>query len=78
MRITPESTRRPRAVDPDGEACDWRFAGEFGDAINAVRHRAREHGWACNNPGPGRPASDLCPRHLNTTTTSGANHDHAH
>jgi len=68
MKITPESTRRPKAIGcdyryNDGSLCARRFDGEPSDRLDRVRWRAREHGWACNNPGPGRPASDLCPRH---------------
>lgn len=28
-----------------------------------LRGRARSFGWLCNNPGPGKPARDLCPDH---------------
>jgi hypothetical protein len=72
MKITPESTRRPKVVGcdyryNDGSLCAWRFEGELGDSLERVRWRARQHDWACNDPGPGRPASDRCPRHLEQT-----------
>jgi hypothetical protein len=67
MRVLPDPRgRRPQAVGCDQNGCDEKVAGEIGDKITMVRWRAQQRGWMCNNPGPGRPASDLCPRHLNT------------
>jgi hypothetical protein len=71
MRITPQSTRRPRTIGcdyrhDDGSLCPARITGEEDERLDKVRWRAREQGWACNNPGPGRPASDLCPVHRET------------
>lgn len=52
-----------RTLACDHPGCDGTFAGERNDWVAEVRGRARAHGWLCHNPGPGRPASDLCPRH---------------
>jgi hypothetical protein len=37
--------------------------GQPGDLVATVRGRARAHGWLCDNPGPRKPARDLCPQH---------------
>lgn len=47
----------------DQPDCTWVFDGQPGDHLATVRGRARQHGWLCDNPGPGKPARDLCPRH---------------
>ena len=54
---------RVRTLACDHPGCDWEFAGERNDRVAEVRRRARQHGWLCDNPGPGKPARDLCPQH---------------
>jgi hypothetical protein len=52
-----------RVLRCDQPGCDWLFDGQPGDLVATVRGRARAHGWLCDNPGPRKPARDLCPQH---------------
>lgn len=60
--INPNARIRTLRCDHDG--CDWTFAADRRtDRLATVRASARSHGWRCDNPGPGKPSRDLCPRH---------------
>jgi hypothetical protein len=54
---------RIRVLRCDQPGCDEEFAGEFNQRLATVRMLARMRGWLCDNPGPGKPARDLCPQH---------------
>lgn len=55
---------RLRTLVCDQPGCGWEFVGNKPwDRVPMVRHYARQHDWLCDNPGPGKPARDLCPRH---------------
>lgn len=54
---------RTRVLRCDHYGCERVFEGVSRELTPLVRGRARMAGWRCWNPGPQRPARDLCPEH---------------